>query len=283
MMLNTFESYLTRLNDLLQSSCEREEIKQLSRFPFLEDHELAHATYALVKQQAHLPLPTLRLNPLKSGAVPIFRRGFFPWGAFPYPKEHAQLGSILTQLDSPVYQEIARNMLSFQQATFDHTKRPLYAFFSQERGFRYCELEEANRTFLESLSSTVSDTFSFVDEDLGIVSQRFSDQTRVFFGSGCKSAMGIFLAGDAGVVNFGPQLLPLDNGKGFGLAGRAKDFHYEKINDGCGLRFQSRLASFHNRKTGLRGIDDSGYSALWVDTQIRSTLDSIELTCCFEG
>lgn len=274
------ENLISELFNLLASdSPDLKKITELSTSPLLIEHELAHAAYALLSKRNHLGQPKLHLHPLKSGAIPLFERGFFPWGALPYPKEHALLGSLLVNLEELGDQVLVSNMASFQQATLDHHKKPIRSLFLQEGGALSHELEEANDVFFQALNMTPSDTHSFIDHEIGIIAKRTEHHTVLCVGSGCKSGMGAFLAHDVGIVNFGPQLLPLGDCGGFGLAGRGKNINIEEQK----LSYLCRLAVSSDRNTGFSKLQDSGYSALWLEAEMEANEKSLSLKVSLEG
>ncbi len=43
------------------------------------------------------------------------------------------------------------------------------------------------------------------------------------------------------------------------------------------LSYKCRLASRSNRDTGLSGLKDSGYSALWIEVESRGSLTGLEI------
>ncbi len=209
-------------------------------------------------------------------AVPLYENEFFPWGGLPYPCEHAKLG---VELINAGEVERARRMALYQQATLDHHKKPIYSLFQQEGGERYAELEEANRSFFDTLAYEPEEEYHFVDSELGIVSHRTHDKTVVCLASGCKSGMGVFLVRNGGVLNFGPQLHPLGACSGFGLAGRGQHI---KASDNA-LSYQCRLAAPHERDTGIPWLEDSGYSATWVESACTVDSDLLRISCSLEG
>lgn len=209
-------------------------------------------------------------------AIALFEQEYFPWGGLPYPCEHAQLGlECIKQGD----RERAEKMAAFQQATIDHQGRPLYAFFQQERGCRFAELEEANRLFFEALAVERAKDYHLVDPELGIVFHRNEEQTVLCLGSGCKSGMGAFLVRENGVLNFGPQLRPLGECEGFGLAGRGQHVQASEH----ALSYQCRLAAPHTRNTGIPWLADSGYCATWLESSCTIHTDRMKIESALEG
>lgn len=201
---------------------------------------------------------------------------FFPWEGLPYPLEHARLGIERAQAGDL---EGARELAYFQQATLDHRLKPIFSFFRQEKGAPYAALEEANHLFFDLIKDQPEKEYHFVDPKLGIVSHRKENLTMLSLGSGCKSGMGAFLLGDYGVLNFGPQLPPLGDCKGFGLAGRGQKIEASPST----LRYLCRLAAPHERDTGIPWIEDSGYSGSWVETLCDFGEDSLEVECAIKG
>jgi hypothetical protein len=278
-----YADLLEQLRNQLEDLKDREKVQALRLSPLLEEHELLQATYALLAKRHHLEPIDLHFSPLSSGALPLFRKGFFPWRALPYPKEHAELGTRLVQLGEEKLQTIARQMAHFQEATFDHNHKPLYSLFQQERGASPSALEEANRAFFAALDLTHSPTYHFVDHTLCMVSRRSETATLLCVGSGCKSGMGAFLSHDAGIVNFGPQLLPLDNCAGFGLAGLAQKAEVQSQEERFSLSYLCRLAAPSPRHTPFAGLCDSGYCGLWIESEIEGGLNGISIKSHFEG
>lgn len=273
--MQTPSSFFAELEDLLQTSPSPDEIKKIGRSPFLEEHELALAAYALLSKQSKVTL-----KPLSSGAIPLFSRGFFPWGGLPYPRDHAHLGALLVRLGML---EMAQEMARFQQATFDHRKLPIHSFFSQESGLSYGDLIAAKQIFFEALDLSIADQTRFFDYELGIAQERTLEKTVLCLGAGCKSGMGAFLYRDAGFVNFGPQLAPAWDCKGFGLAGRPSKLALTEDPKGFSLSYKTRLAAPHPRETGYNGLSDSGYSACWIEARMESSQDTLSCACDFKG
>ncbi len=272
------ETYLSSLRELLQQDkADPDLVRRLGVSPFIQEHELARASYALLCQREGLkPLP-LKLSQTTSGAVPLFSRGFFPWGGLPYPKEHAQLGVLIQSLGE---KEIAHKMGEWQRATLDHNSRPITSLFSQEKGGSDAQLEDANRAFFQTFEQSPQLPSHFVDKSLGLVRKCSEEQTVLCVGSGCKSGMGAFLKGGGGILNYGPQISSIGDCSGFGLAGRAQNFHTEEEFFLC---YQCRLAAPHERNTGFPNLQDSGYSALWMYTQQTFRNNTLLTDCRFEG
>ncbi len=209
-------------------------------------------------------------------AIPLFENEFFPWGGLPYPCEHAKLGVDLLHKGD---REAAEKMAAFQQATLDHRNKPIYSLFQQEEGCRFAELEEASRAFFEELGAGLEMPYQYVDPELGCVFHRAEEQTVLCLASGCKSGMGVFLVGGGGVLNFGPQLRPLGECAGFGLAGRGRNIRITANS----LSYQCRLAAPHGRDTGIPWLKDSGYSAAWVESACAVERDRLSVSCEIEG
>lgn len=200
---------------------------------------------------------------LSSGACALFPNAFFPWGGLPYPKEHAKLGAQL----------LDEKMANWQYQTLDHRSLPIFSLFNQERSGTFEELQKEVAAFLEKFPQQERERL-WIDEELGILRILEEEETFLAVGSGCKSGMGAHLYRDIGIINYGPQLLPLGDCSGFGLAGRPLFF---KVEDEM-LHYQTRLAAPHPRATGLP-IQDSGYSKLWIEVK-----QSREMTTChFNG
>lgn len=262
------------LSNLLQNPFSvEEEVSTLGRSPLLEEHEVAWAAHALLTKKPSLS--TDLLNPLPSGVIPLFSKGFFLWKGLPYPKEHALLGAHLVRLGM---RERAEKMALFQQAACDHHKKPIHPLFSQEGGVAYQALEEAFQTFFKALDLPICEELRFFDHDLGIAQERTKDKTILFTGSGCKSGMGTVLFGDVGILTCGPQFLPIGDCSSFGLAGRPYALTLkEEAPCGFTLSYRTHLAAPHPRHTGYSGLTDSGYSGAWIEATIEAHQEEI---CC---
>lgn len=247
---------------------------------FCEEHELAHALYALNCKERGLTYPPLKLLPKASGAVPLYYRGAYPWGALPYPREHAELARLCFLLGE---EELSNKMAGWQRKSLDHTGKPLFSLFSQEGSFSYASLQEANRALFETLGiANIIDPASneeFVDQDIGMWGRRTEERTILSLATGCKSGMGIYLFQDAGMLNYGPQLLPIGECSGFGLAGKPSNLHIANEAFSC----KTRIAAPHNRKTGLSYLKDSGYSGYWIETSQSLQKDSLISHCTLLG
>ncbi|MCP5470388.1 MAG: hypothetical protein H7A36_07800 [Chlamydiales bacterium] len=230
----------------------------------ITDNEVLQAQEALEKGTP------LDIREMTSGCAALFTRGYFPWGSLPYPKEHAELGSLLLKLGKT---DLAHKMARWQSQTLDHYKRPIFSLFNQERSCTYKELESAVLNFLGEASYT-EPLGLFSDSELGLVRILNDEETFLSVASGCKSGMGAHLFRDVGVINYGPQLLPIGDCAGFGLAGKPRTFSL----DGGKVHYQTRLAAPHARNTHLP-IQDSGYSGLWIE--VEQTME--ETICQFDG
>jgi len=232
----------------------------------IEDSEILTAEHNLNCKD---PIP-LNLCQMDSGAVALFSRGYFPWGGLPYPIEHARLGSLLCQLGQ---HELSEKMADWQRQTLDHYQRPIFSLLNQERSCTYEQLESAVFKFLTRVPKrAVLD--EVVDHEIGMVRLIEGESTFLSIASGCKSGMGAYLFRDIGIINYGPQLLPIGDCASFGLAGRPRSFNFEQRQ----IRYQTRLAAPHPRNTGFP-IQDSGYSGLWIE--VEQSLE--ETTCRFQG
>ncbi|MCH9609849.1 MAG: hypothetical protein S4CHLAM45_02120 [Chlamydiales bacterium] len=216
----------------------------------------------------------------ESGAVYFFGRSFFPWGALPYPLEHARLGRVLHKLGKT---QIAKKMASWQKATLDHAEAPIYSLFLQEKGCTRDQLNVANLEFFKEVGLPNHIYNPFVNQSLGFVNFRKENATILCTGTGCKSGMGVITSGDAGIINFGPQLPPIWECSGFGLAGRATNTSYRWEGDGFELSYHTRLSSPSHRDTGFKSLQDSGFSAVWMNVRQKLYGNSLETACTFEG
>lgn len=274
-VMHVLESLLSELLHQLDQKEDSKRVEAWGRSPLLKEHELLQAAYALLAKRS----PNFTFSPLASGAIPLFRQGFFLWGGLPYPQEHAQLGALLAQLNDPQ----ANAMVHFQEATLDHTKRPIASLFRQEEGWNEHSLKIANDSFFKSVGYVPSATVQFADHELGMVSRRTDVATVVCMASGCKSGMGVFLNRDAGILNFGPQLSPFENCSAFGLAGRAQKIDLHDLPYQFTLSSVCHLASPHMRETGFSHIKDSGYSGVWMKTKMEGNLSELSIECTFES
>ena len=273
------ESFLHELSYAVQHGASASQIEGWGRSPLLIEHELLQATYAVLAKRAGLAVPKLHLEALPGGGIPLFGRGFLPWKALPYPKEHAQLGVCLAQLGEL---QMARSMARFQEATLDHTQKPAYALFTQEGFLCQTALDNANAHFFEAIGYLPSDKLKFSDRELGMISWRTPTSTTICLGSGCKSGLGLFLNHDAGIINWGPQTTPAGVCEGFGLAGRALKVQLEEAERLFKLSFQCRLATPAIRETGFSHLRDAGYSAAWMEASIVGNHEEIACRIRFE-
>ncbi len=239
---------------------------------FCDQHELAHALYALNCKQTQHPYPPLELLPKASGAVPLFRKGAFPWGALPYPRDHAELAHLCFLLGE---EELACKMARWQKNTLDHEGKPIFSLFSQEGSVSYTELEKANHALFASLDLDPTLYEDVVDLDVGMWGKRTDKMTLLSLATGCKSGMGVYLYGDAGILNYGPQLLPIGDCSGFGLAGKPENLQITQET----FTYQTRIAAPHDRNTGLSYLKDSGYSGYWLHTSQRRENSSLISHC----
>ncbi len=214
------------------------------------------------------------------GAVSLYDRSFFPWKGLPYPLEHAKLALLLHQLG---YTEVAKKMAVWQRATLDHAKHPIYSFFLQEKGCSYDALKQANLDFFNVMGEQPAFENPFVHNHLGIVNFQKPGTTILCAATGCKSGMGVFYNEDAGIINYGPSLTEMWDCTGFGLAGRAHKFLYEKTTEGFDLSYHVRLAAPHPRETGFATLQDSGFSGLWMNCKQSLLGNALDTSCSFEG
>src|SRR5437870_1853483 len=80
--------------------------------------------------------PKIDIEQAPSGAVPLFKKGYFSWGQLPYPQEHAELGWAIEKLGTLLQDkkllQTARLIKKWQQKILDHNKEPLFSLFLQE-------------------------------------------------------------------------------------------------------------------------------------------------------
>jgi hypothetical protein len=250
---------------------------------FLQEHELVHAYTLLLARRAGVASPPLNLKQLKSGCLPLLRLHFFPWQGLPYPEEHAELGSLLLQMEEAHLQEIALKMAAFQYATLDHEGKPLFSIFRQEVARKYEELQRANSLFFAALPATVKKAPTFLDAELGIFAWKREEETFFSTASGCKSGMGAHLFRDVGILNFAPQKLPLGECERFGLAGRAMVFSFEEKGRGVEIASTCRLASSRSGTNEIDGLMNSSYSGLWISAKLFYELHQMRLVAQLEG
>ncbi len=255
---------------LSQGECSEE----MASSPYLHENEIARALFDLQTNRS----PDFFQEAL--GFIPLFGKSFFPWGALPYPYEHAILGKLLTQLGQS---EKAKRMAAFQNATLDHHLKPIGSLFRQEVGVAASDLEVANREYFEVIGQKPEVVHQFVDERLALVADRGENHTVVCLGTGCKSGMGVFLFEDVGVLNYGPQILPEGSGESFGLAGRATETSFARLDEGFTLKFTNKIASPHPRETGFPWLRDAGYSRGWIRSELHYTPYELMLFAEIEG
>lgn len=278
--MSTLENFLHELQQAEQLGASQSQVELWGQSPLLEEHELLQAAYAVLAQRFGINASLPQLTAFPGGAVALFGRGFFPWKALPYPKEHAQLGVCLAQLGD---RQKALSMARFQEATLDHAKQPVYSLFMQE-GFPCREaLSAANASFFETIQYTPADRLRFSDGELGMVARRTATSTVICVGSGCKSGLGVFLHHDAGILNWGPQTSPIGVCEGFGLAGRAQKIRIEDDEHHFELSFQCRLASSAARETGFSYLRDAGYSAQWMEAVVEGDNEKMTGTVRFQA
>lgn len=271
--------FLEELRSLLQSrSAKQEQVKQLGKSSLLRQHELASVLYASLCKQVGLEIPSFPLKQIESGAVPLFEKGYFPWGALPYPYEHAEIGFLCKKLGM---HEIAEKMANWQ-STFacDHQKRPLAFLFTQENGHPFHALEQLQSAFLENFSNS---SCLNIDRDLGLAIFKTENSTIACAASGCKSGMGCYLFKEMGILNFGPQSASLAKCDDFGLAGKPIYFEPVLSSEGFKVCYQTRLASASSRKTPFPTLKDSGYSGLWIKCEASLDQKEFQLSTELEG
>lgn len=237
--------------------------------PLLYEHELITALYALTGKIK------LEFTQCENGAVPLFKRGYFPWGPLPYPQEHAEFGLCLAHLGK---KEAATKLAAWQLKTIDHNQEPIFSFFSQE-GKSFAALKAANSELFSKFPHEMLSGF-FYDEIFSFCGYKSLDTTILSFGTGCKSGMGFFLHEDAGIVNFGPQKLPLTECASFGLAGRPKKLHCEESDNEIRLSYLTAVSAPHQRKYILQ---DSGFSGVWLQADHIITPRSLFVRTTYES
>lgn len=232
--------------------------------PHLYEHELLAALYALKGKIK------LEYEQLENGAVPLFKRGYFPWGALPYPREHAEFGLCLAHLGK---KEAAQKLAQWQQFTLDHQNAPLAAFFSQESQ-SYEALQTANRELFNKCPVEPIKEGFFYDEPFSFCGYKDLNTTILSFGLGCKSGCAIFMHKDVGIVNMGPHEVS------FGIAGKPKDLNYNISENKAEFSCQTQVAAPHPRKNILQ---DSGFSGVWLKAHHKLTPKSLDLSLAFES
>lgn len=277
--MQQLEIYIENLRAILQSKeRDKNEIKELGMSSLREEHELANAIYTLLCLQADLPVSLKPITTLASGAAPLFSKGYFPWGALPYPREHAEIGLAYALLGA---RDVAEPLARWQHLfACDHYGQPIYALFSQEQGCHFQKLKEANHALFNTCQPTLPLPVTSIDSELGLAISKTNESTVLCVASGCKSGLGSFLFRDAGIINFGPQTAPLGNCDEFGLAGRPHTFEYaikntESNEEGFTINYQTRLAASHTRTPPLSSLKDSGYSGLWIKAECQYKNDPL--------
>lgn len=267
LFMTSLDLYLQKLQTLSHQQSDLKTIQEVISDSLVEEHELFKAYRALLLQQnCNSSHHEIGLKPLPSGAIPLFEKSFFPWKALPYPDQHALLGSLLTQLKNPEADKMALGMIPYQEATLSHKQVPLPSFFSQHAD--PSSLQKLNHDFFKAVNHKPSNESYFLDSTLGIYSQKKVSSTIVCMASGCKSGMGIFLSGEEGVINFAPQLSPLGDCTGFGLAGRGDSIQLKGNQKEFELTYCCRLAAPSQRGTVFFGLKDSGFSGCWLEAKI---------------
>jgi|GEM_PF-2042651 len=286
--MNQFEKKLNRLRILAkQEQVDAEELNALRSDCVAVDYELANVLFALLANRGSLPSTPIELPLLKSGACPLFQKGSYLWRALPYLRDHAELGKALYLLgkesNQPELIKQAERIKRWQINCTDHRAEPIYSLFNQENGVASTAITEANHDFFASVCTDDSQDPLFVDHELALVIQRQVDATIMCVGSGCKSGMGAFLRAEGGIVNYGPQIMPLGDCRGFGLASEAKDFTYTPSEEGWALSYCSAVAAHHPRKTALSYLRDARASGLWLDCKATYKNQKIHNRIKFKG
>ena len=263
-------SYLDKLR---LAPSDAAELSELRSSPLWQEHELAHA---LLNCCRGLPLPPIELT--SQGACFLYGKGGYPWGALPYPCEHAELAKLLFMHGE---EEKARKMAAWQGNTLDHQGRPL-SFFLQQEGAPPEPLLRAVEALIEATGGIPLAT-KVADHDLGLLGLRSENATAMVCATGCKSGMGCFLHGDAGIVNYGPQRLPLGESTAFGLAGKPIRQEIMETPKGFCMTFQTALAAPSPRSFDLPFLQDSGYSGLWIEATHHLGLNEAFFTAELEG
>lgn len=256
------------MNALLPSTLSREQLLSLLKTPELTENEVLAAHVALKCHELGIPHKKTAFPQLASGAIALFQKSYFPWGALPYPKELEELRKYLAQI--PTMKEVVEALSTWQQRTLDHRGLPLRALFTQE-GISYEGTEPKGE----------KEKGVFYDDALAMCGLSDADATILSLATGCKSGMGMFLYQDAGIVNFGPQALPLGDSSGFGLAGKGRSVHFEQTIKGYTFSYTTALAAPSKRVS--QGLQDSAFSGLWVHATHEVSAREMVVKTSFEG
>lgn len=161
---------------------------------------------------------------------------YFSWGALPYPHESVT--------------HAAENWQ--RRFTVDHNGYPFAFLFCQERGYKPSSLPQRY------------ERGTFIDENYGLALHRGEDHSLLCAATGCKSGIGAFLKEGCGVINMGPQFLPLGETDDFGIVGRPAELQINHEDSRFSLSWRSPIAATHPRETGLPHLKDAIYSGMWA-------------------
>jgi hypothetical protein len=277
---------LTQLKAQLQQR-ESHVVKQLGDSFWVEEHDVARVLYAVNCKLNGLPYPKIDIQLTPSGAYPLFAKWRFPWGAIPYPKEHAEVGGYLSYLakleQDEELQRLAQAMCAWHLSTLDHNFEPILSLFSQEGTITKRQLACANDFFFEHAQVEKASSGSFRYPEFGMVGTRCENFTAMGLGCGCKSGLGAFLKHDVGVLNFGPQLLPVGRGDQFGIAGLPHELKIESLENGYHLKGTTSVSSHHPKDRELLNLSQSGNSGLWIEAEHFLQNQTLDLKIQFSG
>ena len=257
-----FDIQSKRLVEIFQNKkLRRIALQHFLYHPLLHVHDIARATYLLAALEEGLDLGDqfLDIHQTQTGAVLLFRQAGFLWGGLPYPGEHAEMAMLLSRIAEfyDASHKLVRKMLAFQQALFSHEKRIFPALWSQKYDRSEQEKTSVSKLLFCQKEARIEDQFTLTEASLGFWMQRTSSFSAYVSGSGCKSGLGAFFIGDAGVVNYGPCVRDPEACLGFGLCGRVKEFLCQKRDGDTVLSFSASLAQPYARQTGFFYLQDA--------------------------
>lgn len=198
----------------------------------------------------------------------------FLWGEIPYP---------ITQVKSALHHYRAgKKETASEIAKWQKHICAFPSLFSQGQS-NWRDLAKENEMLFASLNlNSEMPPGSFFDRENGFAVYSQGEKAILSACTGCKSTMGSFLKNNSGVVAFGPQGSEIESPSSFGLAGRGFDTKYEELPDGYIFAAKTHLASPNARKTES-GIEDTGFSGLWIDQVQTYNEDALKISFSIEG
>lgn len=269
--MNQIEQYIESMQAYANAEAkETQVLKEFGKNPLREENEWAQALYASLCKKIGQSIDFSPPHLLSSGALPLAAKSYLPWGALPYPYEHAQVALLYKQMG---FDEVAQKMGRWQRLfASTYNGGPNYMLFSQKSEGKMQKLRDATQKLFESTPATSFPAVA-IDTDLGIAVAHTDDSTILCTATGCQSGMGCFLHHGCGVVNFGMQELPLGDCNAFGLAGRPLFLTQQHDVGGFSMQYQTRLSALKN----------TGYSGLWMKATCIYREKRLSLSCEVEG